>query len=110
MITKVPSTLIRASHAGTAAAVALLVMTNPPTVNAQAAAAGSGIPQLSGILEQRGRGNTPQADWVGALTTRAKAIIAAFDEYAAPKYDCVAATSPRVIDETLYNVQNRTAA
>jgi hypothetical protein len=69
------------------------------------AASSSGIPQLSGTLEPRGRGTGPAADWVSALNTRAKAIIAAFDELAAPKYDCVAATAPRVIDETLYNIR-----
>jgi hypothetical protein len=92
-------------HAGAATLALVVTVGMLPAVTAQSAKPAPAIPQLSGILEQRGRGDTPPADWVGALTTRAKAIIAAFDEYAAPKYDCVAATSPRVIDETLYNVR-----
>jgi len=88
------------------AAVLWLITCGPADVRAQSTSASdSPLPQLSGILEQRGRGDTPPAEWVGALTTRAKALIAAFDEFAAPKYDCVAATVPRVIDETLYNVR-----
>src|SRR5688572_7592407 len=92
---------------GVAAGAVLLLMAtgNSAGLRAQSAPASSGIPQLSGILEQRGRGDIPSTDLVSSLNTRAKALIAAFDEFAAPKYDCVAATAPRVIDETLYNIR-----
>jgi len=36
---------------------------------------------------------------VKLINTRAKAVIRALDEYAAPKYDCVGATVPRIVTD-----------
>lgn len=60
------------------------------------APAPSGVPNLSGMYQRSGRGG---GEGVWSLNARAKAIIAAFDEAAGPKWDCVAATSPRIITD-----------
>ena len=88
------------TRAGAVAAVMLLMTLGNPSIAAAqapkpAARPAPAIPQLSGILEQRGRGNTPPADWVGALTTRAKAIIAAFDD--TPRRNTTASLRPRPV-------------
>lgn len=64
--------------------------------------ASSGIPNLSGTYTTyrpgggRDRGS---GEGVVSLNARAKAIIAAFDEGAGPKWDCVASALPRLVTE-----------
>ena len=67
----------------------------PGDVSAQSPAASAGIPDLSGTYSQVGRAKG--GGW--SLNSRAKAIIAAFDEHAGPKWDCVPATAPRIVTD-----------
>ncbi len=81
----------------TFAVAALLMITGylPLDVGAQSPAASAGIPALSGTYTQIGRAKGD--GW--SLNSRAKAIIAAFDEHAGPKWDCVPATAPRIVSD-----------
>lgn len=90
-----------------------------PRLHAQSPAPSSGIPNLTGywnggLVGQPRPGAPPRSggggrgggggyargvegDLVKLLNARAKAVIAAFDEYASPKYDCVGVAAPHII-------------
>jgi hypothetical protein len=95
-----------------------LVVCTAAGIAAQAAKPAAAVPELSGYWEGgligvpragggggrgdgRGSANADSGDGalVKLLNSRAKAVIAAFDEFAAPKYDCVGATAPRIITD-----------
>jgi hypothetical protein len=85
-----------------AAVVALMfVGTGPFEANAQAPSASSEVPDLSGIWKRAERREvlTPLR-----LNARAEALRGVLDERAYPKYDCVAATMPRIVTDS-YNFQ-----
>ncbi len=86
-----------------AAAVGALMFvgTGPFAANAQAPSASSEVPDLSGIWKRAERREvlTPLR-----LNARAEALRGVLDERAYPKYDCVAATMPRIVTDS-YNFQ-----
>jgi hypothetical protein len=116
-------TSIRICRGGAVALAALSVLVvgelRPVRIDAQTRAASPAIPELTGYWDGgligrpraasggsgrgagRGGGDAESSDaaLVRLLNTRAKAVIAAFDEFAAPKYDCVGATLPRIITD-----------
>ena len=86
----------------TAAVVALLFLgTGPVPAIAQAPGAASEVPDLSGIWTRAER--TQVLDPL-RLNARAEALRGVLDEPAYPKYDCVAATMPRIVTDS-YNFQ-----
>jgi len=86
-----------------AAATLIVVATGylPAGVHAQAPAAASAVPDLSGIWTRGGRGSGP-----GELQLNARGIALreAIDESLAPMYDCVPATTPHILGDP-YNFQ-----
>ncbi len=86
----------------TVAVVALLWMgMGQLPVNAQSPGAFSDVPDLSGIWKRAER--TQVLDPL-RLNARAEALRGVLDERAYPKYDCVAATMPRIVTDS-YNFQ-----
>ena len=88
----------------TAAVAALLFVgtgTLPANAQAQSPGASSETPDLSGIWK-RAEG-TERLDPL-RLNARAEALRGVLDEPAYPKYDCVAATMPRIVTDS-YNFQ-----
>ena len=86
----------------TVTVVALLfVGTGHLPSNAQAPGASSEVPDLSGIWKRAER--TDVLDPL-QLNARAEALRGVLDERAYPKYDCVAATMPRIVTDS-YNFQ-----
>src|SRR5688572_4083863 len=83
---------------------------------AQSQQAKSGVPNLNGIYNGRrcvpaNSDVCPEMNVKGGerlLTARGKALVAAFDEYAAPKYDCSPATLPIIFgDPYAWSIEQR---
>jgi hypothetical protein len=88
----------------TAAAAALVAMASgylPAGLQAQAPAASSAVPNLTGIWARTGRAVTPGEL---PLNARGVALREAIDESLAPMYDCVPATVPHILGDP-YNFQ-----
>jgi hypothetical protein len=85
-------------------------------IAAQSQAKPSAIPDLSGVYTGRrcvpaNSDVCPEMNVKGGerlYTARAKALVAAFDEYAAPKYDCSPATLPIIFgDPYAWSIEQR---